>query len=176
MANDFFTVTVSPKIPIALQRLRYVRRAVGEQTRIPMMELRKIASMARKQILERVSRGQSPIKGRGRFPGYKNPDRYPGNRKAKRPVNLKLTGDFYRALRADVRRYGTETAIQIGFADEKNALKEEGHRKGTNGQLIRPIIPLENKEEFEPRIVRALKREYIRQYKAQLRRRGFQVL
>lgn len=57
--------------------------------------------------------------------------------KKARPVNLKLFGDFLDSLETKVRN----RVIEIGFFDPKQAVKEQGHREGANGQYLRPIIP-----------------------------------
>ncbi len=57
-----------------------------------------IGRRIRRQSIAAMRRGLSPVKRFGRFKKYKNPTKYPGNRKAKRPVNLKLTGDLYKSL------------------------------------------------------------------------------
>jgi hypothetical protein len=98
-----------------------------------------------KQTIDAMKRmiaiGLSPITGRGRFPGYKNKDKYPGKRKPHRPVNLYLSGDFLNSL--DSKNVRTSKGYQpsIGFRNEKSRKKEEGHRIGWNGQPERPVIP-----------------------------------
>lgn len=69
--------------------------------------------------------------------------------KKPRPVNLKLHGDFLKALRAEVTGTAGDYGIEIGFfpgsRDRKGVeayLKEQGHREGANGQPERPIIPV----------------------------------
>lgn len=88
-----------------------------------------------------ISTGESPIKGWGRFPKYINPKRYPGKRKPHSPVNLYLTGAFLRALRAKVTAQTKRIKIEIGYFAPKQAIKEQGHREGANGQPERPTIP-----------------------------------
>lgn len=95
-----------------------------------------------------IARGSSPIRGgsvTGRFPAYKNPESYPGKRKPKTPVNLTLTGKFLNAFRHKVVSAAGESLKgfipEIGFFSDKEALKEQGHREGANGQPSRPIIP-----------------------------------
>lgn len=100
-------------------------------------------------MLENIKKGISPITGK-RFPAYKNPERYPGKRKPKRPVNLELTGEFLSALEFTVRS-GKNPTITIGFFDKENADKEKGHREGAGGQPKRPIIP-NSSESFSKKI------------------------
>ena len=112
------------------------------------------------EMKDMISKGISPILGWGRFPAYKNPkegypetvlEEYPDKRKT--PVNLKLTGDFLRALQAKVVIAGKKARIIIGYWDPVEARKEEQHREGHNGQPKRPTIPLGGKgERFAKRI------------------------
>lgn len=97
------------------------------------------------EIKARIARGISPLYG-NRFPAYKNPKRYPGKRKPKRPVNLKLTGDFLKSLIVKVTT-GSRPILTITFNKPKSFDKERGHREGANTQPKRPIIP-NNRETF----------------------------
>lgn len=97
---------------------------------------------------ELIARGISPIKGIGRFPAYKHAgdeNKYPATKgKPARPVNLSLTGNFLNNLKAYVLKEG---ALEVGYRDPKEALKEKGHREGAGGQPARPTLP-EGKEAF----------------------------
>lgn len=114
---------------------------------------------------ENISKGISPIEGEGRFPAYKNPDRYPKNvrkrfpSKRRRPVNLFLSGKFLSKLTKRVRE-GMVISIQIGFFDNESKLKERGHRDGAGGQPKRPIIPKKG-EFFTNRIIIEWKKRII---------------
>ena len=100
-----------------------------------------------------VSVGSSPILGRGKFEAYRGEYRRRIQKygyihtdegkvsKRLRPVNLKLTGKFLEALKYTVKKTTNGYATTIGFFESKNQKKEEGHRKGANGQAERPIIP-----------------------------------
>lgn len=88
-----------------------------------------------------IGRGFSPITGR-KFPRYKNPSKYPGTRKRSSPVNLELTGDFLKSLRARGKT-GKIPRLSIFLQGRESIEKERGHRTGANGQPKRPIIPLE---------------------------------
>lgn len=106
-----------------------------------------------------ISKGISPIEGNGRFPGYKDVSKYPSKvqkrfpDKKARPVNLKLTGEFLDSLGHESKA-GKNAAIIIGYPPDQ-ALKEEGHRDGANGQLKRPTIPNAN-ESFSVKIMNDL--------------------
>lgn len=107
------------------------------------------------QIKDSVRKGKSPIHPGKRFEKYKNPEKYPGKLKKKRPVNLHLSGDFLKNLKA-LARVGLAPRMTIGFFDKKSILKEKGHRERANGQPSRPIIPT-RKEEF----ARFLRRKFL---------------
>ena len=105
-----------------------------------------------------ISKGISPLRGEGRFPSYKNPkDGYPASVRHKypdkrtTPVNLYLTGKFLAALKSKVTTIKNSYAIEVGFFDSKEAIKEQGHREGANTQPKRPIIP-NSGEQFAQRI------------------------
>lgn len=105
-----------------------------------------------------ISKGVSPIEGVGRFPAYKDAKKYPGKRKPKTPVNLKLSGDFLDALDYQTvqARAGYGTKI---FYKGKEDIKEQGHRDGANGQRVRPTIPIKG-ETFAQRVQRVFAEIY----------------
>ncbi len=70
--------------------------------------------------------------------------------KKNRPVNLFLSGKFLSQL--DAKVVGVDK-IRIGFFKSYGQKLESGHRDGVNGQPKRPIIPLQNSEEFAKSIV-----------------------
>jgi len=114
-----------------------------------------------KEMKSLVSKGISPIDGEGKFPKYKNPQKYPGSRKAKSPVNLKLSGDFLNALshRLTAESFGKGTEL---FFSNGQDIKEIGHRDGARGQPERPIMPSEKNEQFV-RIIRDVYTELYRE-------------
>lgn len=108
-----------------------------------------------KEMKDLISKGISPIRGKERFPAYKRAEdksgypnnvgkRFPG--KKKRPVNLTLSGDMLNALIFRAIGSGENISIEVGYFDEAEALKEKGHREGTNGQPKRPTIPQGNEQ------------------------------
>lgn len=101
----------------------------------------KVGKRAISDMKKLIARGKSPIKGKGGFPAYKNPSRYPGGLKRARPVNLRLTGEFLRSLKVNIELNRRGYVSRIGFFDPKSIKKEEGHRKGANRQPKRPVIP-----------------------------------
>ena len=126
-----------------------VREAV-DLRKIKPVELDKIAKSVIFEMKDNISGGISPISGR-RFPAYKNPPSYPGDRKPQRPVNLDLTGEFLDNLSYRVFQ-GSKPRIEVGFYDYKSIKKEQGHRDGANGQPKRPIIPT-GSETFSRRLL-----------------------
>ncbi len=97
-----------------------------------------------KSMKQLIAKGISPIKGKKRFKGYKNPDSgYPSTvkrkhpSKKKRPVNLKLSGAFLKSLLVKNKAKG----LLIGFFSSLSKKKEKGHRQRAGGQPSRPIIP-----------------------------------
>jgi hypothetical protein len=110
-------------------------------------------------IKKLVSKGISPIKGEQRYPGYKKPDSYPGDRKKRRPVNLKLSGKFLKQLVFKTRT-GRNASIRIGFFRDYGKTLEQGHREGANTQPKRPIIPTGD-QEFKPQIINAIKKRIV---------------
>jgi hypothetical protein len=106
-----------------------------------------------------IAKGSSPIEGKGKFPAYKDPDRYPGKRKPKRPVNLKLTGKFLDSLRAKVYQSRSGFGTEIGYLQSQQH-KEQGHREGANGQPKRPSLPSARGENFVESIVKIFSRIY----------------
>lgn len=133
--------------------------------KIKKSELEEISDIIIDEIKESVSKGKSPIKGNGRFPKYKNEERYPDRArkqfpaKRRRPVNLFLSGDFLKNLVSKVKA-GKNPKILIGFFDTLSKKKEQGHREGANGQPKRPIIP-KGSEEFSPIIKRAIFKKMV---------------
>lgn len=120
-----------------------------------------IGAFAVAEIKDLIAKGISPIEGMGKFPAYKwqtkanrklGKDKYPFTRigrkygKTATPVNLKLTGNMLDALTAWAEQKSKYWLIAIGFDGKSEQsreadLKEQGHRKGVNGQPKRPIIP-----------------------------------
>lgn len=128
---------------------REIQTKVDMQRIFNARALKEIGQEIVDAMLEEISEGTSPIQGRGRFPAYKNPDKYPGDRKPARPVNLELTGQQLSSLRYRINQ--AKIAVSIYYSTKKAQLKELGHRQGVNGQPRRPTIPEEN-ESLSPTI------------------------
>lgn len=117
-----------------------VESVTGPLTRKEAQEVGEAVVSAMKSA---IASGQSPIAGYGRFPAYKNPDRYPGKKKPHTPVNLKLTGQFLDSLTYEVLadRTGQGFNVLFFYRGTDQNIKEVGHRRGANGQPKRPTIP-----------------------------------
>jgi hypothetical protein len=129
----------------------------GDLRKLKSKSLNAIADSLIKEIKDRIAAGISPITGK-RFQSYKNPKKYPGNKKPSRPVNLYLSGDFLRSLRTRFRS-GKNPIITVYFTKALSELKEQGHREGANGQRKRPIIP-QGKEGFTDGILTAVRKVF----------------
>lgn len=116
-----------------------------------------------KEMKDLISKGISPIQGNSRFPAYKYPKKYPGKRKGKRPVNLKLTGQFLDALSHKEKDSKSGVATEV-FYEGSESKKELGHREGVNSQPKRPTLPIDG-EDFAVKI----KRKILKIYEARLR-------
>lgn len=110
-----------------------------------------------------ISKGISPIAGESRFSPYKNPKKYPGKKKGKRPVNLKLTGEFLDSLTDKAKSSQSGYDTEIGFYDKLSQDKEKGHREGAGGQPKRPIIPSSTEK-----VAVKIEREVLKIYKERL--------
>jgi hypothetical protein len=123
-----------------------------------------------KLMLEKIAKGLSPIEGKPRFPGYKDPKKYPGSKQVKedfpdkrnRPVNLTLSGKFLSGLKSKVSPVRGQ--ITIGFFDAYGKTLEQGHREGANGQRERPIIPEPSED-----LAKSIRLAILRLYEAAIR-------
>lgn len=116
--------------------------------------MQEIADVTVEEMLAGIAEGKSPIAGKGNFPAYKNPKKYPGKRKPARPVNLELTGQMLSSLRYRINQ--AKLTITLFYAGAKAKKKELGHREGANGQPRRPSLPLDN-ENLNARIAKRIR-------------------
>lgn len=120
------------------------------------------------EIKRMINGGVSPVQnfeGQRRFKKYKDQDKYPGKKKAKRPVNLFLSGamlSWYRAVKI--------SGIRISFGIPSNAPSEikdraEANNVGTTNSegavaiASRRFVPLPG-ENFNISVLRKLKNLY----------------
>ena len=111
-----------------------------------------------------ISKGISPIRDIKRMEpyrgGYKDRIRKKGSitvggikfTKRLRPVNLKLTGKFLKALKSKVERSVSGFSPIVGYFKQSEQLKEQGHREQKNDQGFRPTIPQAPREQFALKI------------------------
>lgn len=158
------------KAKVSLRDITKFRKKIDTLSKKPLRpgEAGKMGRDVLGKMKSLIKRGTSPVRGGGfglRFPPYKDTSKYPGTRKAHKPVNLRLTGKFLRNLKLRPIKNG----IEIGYSDSKQADKEQGHREGQNEQPKRPTIPIAKKREnFAPSIVKLI----LKHLNAAIRRRA----
>lgn len=121
-----------------------VKKLQALQDPVTKIDAKDIGEQSLSKMKELISKGISPVKGPSlstRFPAYLHPERYPGNRKNKSPVNLYLTGKFLADLQSKVINTASGWRAEIGYNKQSEKVKEKGHRHGANGQPSRPTIP-----------------------------------
>lgn len=111
-----------------------------------------------------ISNGISPVRGVGRFEGYKNPEAYPGNKKPARPVNLSLTGTMLSYL--NFKRNGQVIEFGIINAPAKVNTIARVHNTGEREDIPqRQFIPIGDDagtEAFVPSITAKLRELFRR--------------
>lgn len=129
-------------------------KSKGDLSKLKSSSIKSLGQLIIDQMLDLIASGISPITGQ-RFQAYKNPVKYPADRKSQRPVNLRLTNQFLNSLVFKFKT-GKKPTITIEFDNSFAEDKESGHRDGVGGQPKRPIIP--NKSEgFSQGIISALR-------------------
>lgn len=141
------------KVDIQVDISRKLESVLNEIGKMPLdpATARTVGETVVGEMKTLVASGVSPIEGKGKFPAYKNPRKYPGTRKSKTPVNLKLSGDFLNGLKHSPVKgeHGYEASIYYRSDQEP---KEKGHMEGANGQPKRPTLPVDKGQEFTARI------------------------
>lgn len=148
----------------ALNKIKKLQQSVTQQ--IPS----KVGRPLIDQIIDTVQRGYSPVAGQGRFPAYKNPKKYPGNRKPPTPVNLTLSGRFLNDLDATQPSFSEASQrhkIKIGFTSDYGKTLEKGHTDPETGQPHRQVIPNKG-ESFNAKLLKFAKDLYNRLLKDKL--------
>lgn len=105
-----------------------------------------------------ITRGVSPVKGERRFEGYRDPKKYPGDRKSKRPVNMTLTGSMLDAL---TYRFVAGSTFTVGWFSGVNAKKAHNHNNGVTVPERR-LLPDRRNESFNVSIMRELRNYYAK--------------
>jgi hypothetical protein len=96
-----------------------------------------MGSTIKQGMLDAMAAGKSPVAGEGNFEPYADPKKYPGGRKPARPVNLKLTGRLWEAI----RWYRNRDSVVIGIADPEVAKYAEAHNEGLGHMPKRQFLP-----------------------------------
>ena len=107
---------------------------------------------------EMIADGISPVRGHGRFESYKDKDKYPGNQKPPKPVNLNLSGDMLKAFTFERTNPQTVKVGIIGASDEIET-RAKAHNSGTDDMAMRRFIPQAG-EEWAVSIMRKLREVY----------------
>lgn len=121
-----------------------------------------------KSIKSAASVGKSSTMGERRFVAYKNPDRYPGNRKPKRPVNLYLDGHMFKALVYEP--LVSKKIVRIHFNDDEQKKKAKVHLNGLGKVPKRNFMPVKKGEDFTVSIKRGLVKIYKDHFFAMIRK------
>ena len=100
---------------------------------------REIQKEFKSKFLNMISKGISTIEGNGRFPAYKDKNKYPGGKKKPRPVNLYLSGKFLRSFNVVLKK---TNLIEYRFLSTYGSNLEQGHRNGQKKQPKSQIIPI----------------------------------
>ena len=127
--------------------------------------------VVRGQIKPLIASGTSPVRNHGRFPAYSNSDKYPADKKPKRPVNLSLSGDMLREYGAQQGNGGASLFVGIvDSASESIKNRAIGNNYGTSGAPARRIVPAPG-EQFKVSVIQALREVFARAIERRLRRR-----
>ena len=119
---------------------------------------KQVADLVISQMKTSIASGLSPVRGIGRFVEYKNPAKYPGDRKAKRPVNLYLTGEMLGALNF----YPTSGPnVSIGIRGTLGKIAKYNN-DGTEHVPRRHFMPTNEGEEYTVTITRSIRDLYAR--------------
>lgn len=101
---------------------------------------REIKSYLEDAILDKISQGQSPVKGMKEFPKLK--ESYAKAKKGgDRTPNLNLEGDLWNSIKA--KSIGGEAALEVGVFRSKEAPKAFNHNEGDT-LPTRRFIPKNN--------------------------------
>lgn len=91
-------------------------------------------------ILKKIERGISPVKGEGNFTKYKNPKQYPARLKQSNKPNLTLTGNMLSHYEA--KESNELMAITLGLhkgTPKEELIKAKANNEGTQGQLVKML-------------------------------------
>ena len=149
------------KVKVTAPQLKELRDATSDSSFSSSIALTVIA-----EIRRFIRTGTSPVLGVRRFDSYKDPKKYPGDRKDRRPVNLYLSGDMLGAINYKLFKNG----IRIGIWDTLQRKKAETHMWGLNGVPQRKFLPIEEGDSFIVSIQRIIRDLYARKLSDILKR------
>ena len=118
------------------------------------------------EIKPSIAKGISPVKGQRNFAKYKDPKKYPGDRKQSNKPNLKLSGDM---LKEYVARSSKQGEVTIGIpsdAPDDIKIRANANQKGTmtkGGEVAiaaRPFM-IKDGEEFNSKISIAIRKAFV---------------
>lgn len=145
--------------------------AALKQNAVELKKLQEIAFTSRlasdvgstivNQVKDEISKGISPVKGAGRFAGYKESyqeairsQRGQFSGKGTRPVNLKLSGDFINSLGFKSKGLKNKIEVSLNFYGEQD--KETWLRSNPNHAAPRKALP-RGSESFNVSIQKTIK-------------------
>lgn len=134
--------TITEKLSASRSQIEAYKKALGNAVVSDMKDF--------------IARGQSPVSDQGRFVAYKDKDKYPGNKKPSRPVNLFLSGDMLSDLKYQSKE-GTSIEVGIITSSAETFAKAATHQSGLNGVPQRKFIPDGEGDEFSVKIQRTIK-------------------
>jgi len=165
------SVTVKIKFNLGGMKSKINNRSVHDAATV-----RTIANKVIAGIKDSVSKGLSPVKGRGRFEGYaiqRNGKGYPETADIKseypdkktRPVNLNLSGEMLRALKkGDTKEAGVLVGI---YGSDKINMIADVHNEGRRKDMPqRKFLPTSPGEEFILSLTRLIKDIYLNRISA----------
>jgi len=141
---------MSGKVTVKADSLRSVLNELNS----PAMT-RRVGELVVEEVKDSLEVGLSPVRGVRRFQQYTDP--YPGNKKASRPVNLKLTGAMLDALKYFFR--GSRLFVGITGSE---GVKAQAHNDGQGNMPERHFLPTRAGEEFTVSIMQKVKNLYER--------------
>jgi len=148
-------------VTVNLSMLADMRKAISAR-----VNKEKVADLVIENMKESIAAGLSPVRGIGRFVAYKNPAKYPGDQKSRRPVNLYLSGDMLAALKF-YPTSGPGVSVGIKGAEGKKAA---ANNNGTKDVPRRHFMPTDRGEEFSVTITRKIRDLYSRMFSDILKR------
>lgn len=118
------------------------------------------------EIKPSIAKGISPVRGKRNFAKYKNPPKYPGDRKQSNKPNLELSGEM---LKEYVARKSDGISVTIGIhgdAPEDILIRANANQDGTmtkGGEVAiaaRPFM-IKDGEEFNSKISIAIRKAFV---------------